>query len=115
MLERLIYYFTYTFKNKVSTSFKISLFFLQTVVNVVIMILSDNIGIGVSGGMSNESTEVNNFSSIGKSTNLNVTKDNFLIIENIVNIKCLFQWTHLLFIYVIKMKLVLLQVFFHFR
>lgn len=55
------------------------------------MILSDNIGIGVSGGMSNESTEVNNFSSIGKSTNLNVTKDNFLIIENIVNIKCLFQ------------------------
>lgn len=87
MLERLIYYFTYTFKNKVSTSFKISLFFLPTVVNVVIMIVSGNIGIEVSGGMSNESTEVNNFSSIGKSTNLNVTKDNFLIIENIVNIK----------------------------
>lgn len=55
------------------------------------MIVSGNIGIGVSGGMSNESTKVNNFSSIGKSTNLNVTKDNFLIIENIVNIKCLFQ------------------------
>lgn len=45
------------------------------------------IGIGLSGGMSNESTKVSNFSSIGKSTNLNLVKDNFLIVENIVNIK----------------------------
>lgn len=37
LIEGLIYYFSYTFKNKVSTSFKISLFFLPTVVNVVIM------------------------------------------------------------------------------
>lgn len=37
--------------------------------------------------MSNESTKVSNFSSIGKSTNLNLVKDNFLIVENIVNIK----------------------------
>lgn len=45
------------------------------------------IGIGLSGGMSNELTKVSNFSSIGKSTNLNLVKDNFLIVENIVNIK----------------------------
>lgn len=48
LIEGLIYYFAYTFKNKVSTSFKISLFFLPTVVNVVIMMVSGNIGIGVA-------------------------------------------------------------------
>jgi len=43
-----MYYFAYTFKNKVTTSFKTSVALLPVVVCVVIMMVNGNIGIGVA-------------------------------------------------------------------
>ena len=43
-----MYYFSYTFKNKVTTSFKTSVALLPVVVCVVIMMVNGNIGIGVA-------------------------------------------------------------------
>lgn len=45
------------------------------------------VGIGMSGGMSNESTNCSNFITIGKSTSINLSMDNYLIISDLVTIK----------------------------
>lgn len=45
------------------------------------------IGIGMSGGMSNESKNCNNFSSVGKSQQISLTLNNYLIISDVVTVK----------------------------
>ncbi|MDE6660984.1 MAG: carbohydrate-binding domain-containing protein, partial [Anaeroplasmataceae bacterium] len=45
------------------------------------------IGIGKSGGMGNESTKCNNFSSIGTSRTVSLQKDSYLVINDIVTIQ----------------------------
>ncbi len=45
------------------------------------------IGISRSGGMSNESTKCSNFSSIGTSKNISLTKEQYLVISDIATIK----------------------------
>lgn len=45
------------------------------------------VGIGMSGGMSSESKNCSNFNSIGKSTTISLTKNNYLTISGIVTIK----------------------------
>lgn len=45
------------------------------------------IGIGMSGGMSSESTHCNNFSSIGLSKTISLSKDNYLCLSDVATIK----------------------------
>lgn len=45
------------------------------------------IGIGMSGGMSSESKNCNNFSSVGKSQTISLTKNNYLVISDVVTVK----------------------------
>lgn len=45
------------------------------------------IGIGMSGGMSSESKNCNNFSSVGKSQQISLTLNNYLVISDVVTLK----------------------------
>lgn len=44
-------------------------------------------GIGLSGGMGNESTMCQNFSSVGKKTTLNLASGSYLSVSGIVTVK----------------------------
>lgn len=45
------------------------------------------VGIGLSGGMSRESTMEQNFNSIGESKTISIQKDNYLVVSGIVTVK----------------------------
>lgn len=54
------------------------------------------IGIGLSGGMSSESTNCKNFSSVGTSKTISLTKDNYLNVGDVVTIKIPFSTNSLI-------------------